>query len=207
MLSSLLLLLVLLLLPGVVLWFAWERSRSSLPPGKQGFPLVGETMQLISAYRTEHPDSFIDERMAMHGEVFTSHVFGETTVFSTDPDVNRNVLQKEGRLFQSSYPSSIGTLLGKYSVVIARGPYHKQVHSFTRSSFANQTVLRDRLLPDIDRLIRLNTVDAWKDSQTVILHEQAKKVDILYILCCFQQFGIGDSYERRGVSGFALFCR
>ncbi|KMZ60782.1 hypothetical protein ZOSMA_56G00130 [Zostera marina] len=171
-----LLLLVLLILPVAVIWFARKRSRLSLPPGKQGFPLVGETMQFISAYRSDHPNSFMDERMEMHGQVFTSHVFGETTVFSSDPDVNRHVLQKEGRLFQSSYPSSIGALLGKNSIVISRGPYHKQLHSFTLASFSNQTVLRDCLLSDIDRLIRQNTIDAWKDGQTVILHEQAKKM-------------------------------
>ncbi|KMZ60780.1 hypothetical protein ZOSMA_56G00110 [Zostera marina] len=167
--------LLLLILPVAVLWFARKRSRSSLPPGKQGFPLVGETMQFISAHRSEHPNSFMDERMEMHGQVFTSHVFGETTVFSSDPDVNRYVLQKEGQLFQSSYPSSISTLLGKNSVVIAKGPYHKQLHSFTHASFSNQTVLRDCLLSDIDRLIRQNMVNTWKDGQTLILHEQTKK--------------------------------
>lgn len=171
----LLLLLLILLLPVMVIWLGRDKSRN--PPGKQGFPLVGETLQFISAYRSGHPNSFIDERMKMHGQVFTSHVFGETTVFSADPDVNRHVLQKEGMLFPSSYPSSIGTLLGKYSIVTSRGSYHKQVHSLTLASFSNQTVLRDRLLPDIDRLIRRNTVDAWKDGQTVILHEQTKKVD------------------------------
>jgi cytochrome P450 family 90 subfamily A polypeptide 1 len=49
---------------------------------------------------------------------------------------------------------------------------HKKMHALTMS-FANSSIIRDHLLVDIDRLIRLN-LDSWSDR--VLLMEEAKKV-------------------------------
>jgi cytochrome P450 family 90 subfamily A polypeptide 1 len=137
-----------------------------------GLPFVGETLQLISAYKTENPEPFIDERVSRFGSLFTTHVFGEPTVFSVDPETNRFIMQNEGKLFECSYPGSISNLLGKHSLLLMKGSLHKRMHSLTMS-FANSSIIRDHLLVDIDRLIRLN-LDSWSDR--VLLMEEAKKV-------------------------------
>ncbi|GAV85596.1 p450 domain-containing protein [Cephalotus follicularis] len=146
--------------------------RLRLPPGNLGLPLVGETLQLISAYKTENPEPFIDERVNRFGTLFTTHVFGEPTVFSVDPETNRFILQNEGKLFDCSYPGSISNLLGKHSLLLMKGNLHKRMHSLTMS-FANSSIIRDHLLVDIDRLIRLN-LESWSDR--VFLMEEAKKI-------------------------------
>ncbi|KAL3653471.1 hypothetical protein CASFOL_003152 [Castilleja foliolosa] len=146
--------------------------RPRLPPGNLGLPFIGETLQLISAYKTENPEPFIDDRVSKYGAVFTTHVFGEATVFSADPDVNRFILQNEGRLFESSYPGSISNLLGRHSLLLMRGSLHRRMHSLTMS-FANSAIIRDHLLLDIDRLVRLN-MDSW--TGRVLLMEEAKKI-------------------------------
>ncbi|KAA8539585.1 hypothetical protein F0562_026277 [Nyssa sinensis] len=150
--------------------FALRKLR--LPPGNLGLPFVGETLQLISAYKTENPEPFIDERVARFGTLFTTHVFGEPTVFSADSETNRFILQNEGKLFESSYPSSISNLLGRHSLLLMRGSLHKRMHSLTMS-FANSSIIRDHLLIDIDRLVRLN-LESWSDR--VFLMEEAKKI-------------------------------
>ncbi|KAG8644888.1 cytochrome P450 90A1 [Manihot esculenta] len=149
-----------------------HRRRLRLPPGNLGLPFLGETLQLISAYKTENPEPFIDERVNRFGSLFTTHVFGEPTVFSVDPDTNRFILQNEGKLFESSYPSSISNLLGKHSLLLMKGSRHKRLHSLTMS-FANSSIIRDQLLVDIDRLVRFN-LDSWTDR--VFLMEEAKKI-------------------------------
>ncbi|CAI0415822.1 unnamed protein product [Linum tenue] len=146
--------------------------RHGLPPGSQGIPFVGETLQLISAYKTENPEPFIDERVGRYGPVFTTHVFGEPTVFSTDPDVNRLILHGEGKLVDVSYPGSISNLLGKHSLLLMKGSLHKRMHSLTMS-FSNPSILKDHLLFDIDRLVRRN-LRSWSDR--VLLMEEAKKI-------------------------------
>ncbi|KAF3433453.1 hypothetical protein FNV43_RR24555 [Rhamnella rubrinervis] len=151
---------------------ASRHRRLRLPPGNLGLPLIGETLQLISAYKTENPEPFIDERVKRFGPIFTTHVFGEPTVFSADPETNRFILQNEGKLFECSYPSSISNLLGKHSLLLMKGNLHKRMHSLTMS-FANSSIIRDHLLDDIDRLIRLN-MESWTDR--VFLMEEAKKI-------------------------------
>ncbi|KAJ8443895.1 hypothetical protein Cgig2_032719 [Carnegiea gigantea] len=163
------------LLPlAVLLLILHHRSRrtATLPPGHYGLPLIGETLHLISAYKSPNPEPFIDTRVARFGPVFTTHVFGEPTIFSADPDVNRFVLQNEGRLFECSYPGSISTLLGKHSLLLMKGSLHKRMHSLTMS-FANSAIIRDHLLKDIDRLIRFY-LDSW--TSRVFLMEEAKKI-------------------------------
>ncbi|KAI3988905.1 hypothetical protein MKX01_016476 [Papaver californicum] len=153
--------------------FRFNSSRKlQLPPGTLGLPFIGESLQIISAYKTENPEPFIDERVKRYGNVFTTHLFGKPTVFSTDPDVNRYILQNEGRLFESSYPSSITNLLGKHSLLIIKGNLHKKLHSLTMS-FANSSIIRDHLLVDVNRLVKLN-LNSWSDQ--VLLQDEAKKI-------------------------------
>ncbi|KAE9594322.1 hypothetical protein Lal_00001406 [Lupinus albus] len=146
--------------------------RLRLPPGSLGLPFVGETLQLISAYKSDNPEPFMDQRVNRYGSIFTTHVFGEPTVFSADPETNRFILLNEGKLFDCSYPGSISNLLGKHSLLLMKGTLHKRMHSLTMS-FANSSIIKDHLLVDIDRLIRLN-MDSWTDR--VLLMEEAKKI-------------------------------
>ncbi|XP_039061894.1 cytochrome P450 90A1-like isoform X2 [Hibiscus syriacus] len=155
-----------------LLFRASRIRRLRLPPGNLGLPFVGETLQLIAAYKTENPEPFIDERVSRYGSIFTTHVFGEPTVFSADPETNRFILQNEGKLFDCSYPGSISNLLGKHSLLLMKGRLHKRMHSLTMS-FANSSIIRDHLLVDIDRLVRLN-MDSWTDR--VFLMEESKKI-------------------------------
>ncbi|KAL2317131.1 hypothetical protein Fmac_031007 [Flemingia macrophylla] len=166
---------VLLLTMGGVLVFLQRRRRErrvGLPPGRMGLVLVGETLELVSAYRSENPEPFIDERVKRYGPIFKTHVLGEPTVFSTEPETNRFILMNEGKLFECSYPASISNLLGKHSLVLMKGSLHKRMHSLTMS-FANSAIIKDHLLLHIDRLIRLN-LDSW--SHRVLLLEEAKKI-------------------------------
>ncbi|KAE9465202.1 hypothetical protein C3L33_02883, partial [Rhododendron williamsianum] len=148
------------------------RRNLRLPPGTLGLPFLGETLHIIAAYKTSNPEPFIDDRVARFGPVFTTHVFGEPTVFSADPDTNRFILLNEGKLFESSYPGSISNLLGRHSLLLMKGSLHKRMHSLTMS-FANSSIIRDHLMVDIDRLVRLN-LESW--TGRVLLMEEAKKI-------------------------------
>ncbi|XP_020968958.1 cytochrome P450 90A1 isoform X2 [Arachis ipaensis] len=155
----------------LILLRRWRYRRLRLPPGSLGLPFIGETLQLISAYKSDNPEPFMDRRMNRYGPVFTTHVFGEPTVFLAEPEMNRFVLANEGKLFECSYPGSISNLLGKHSLLLMKGNLHKKMHSLTMS-FANSSIIKDHLLVDVDRLIRLN-LDSWSDR--VLLMEEAKK--------------------------------
>ncbi|KAJ4977615.1 hypothetical protein NE237_008395 [Protea cynaroides] len=163
-----------------------------LPPGNLGLPFVGESLQLISAYKSENPEPFIDDRVNRYGTLFTTHLFGEPTVFSADPEANRFVLQNEGKLFECSYPSSISNLLGRHSLLLMKGGLHKRMHSLTMS-FTNSTIIKDILLVDIDRLVRLN-LDSWTDQ--VFLQDEAKKITFELTVKQLMSFDPGEWTEK-----------
>lgn len=150
-----------------------RKQRPRLPPGSTGLPLIGETLRLISAYKTPNPEPFIDERVARHGGVFTTHIFGERTVFSADPAFNRLLLAAEGRAVSCSYPSSITTLLGARSLLLTRGAAHKRLHSLTLTRLGRPA--SPPLLAHIDRLV-LATMRQWEPAATVRLLDEAKKI-------------------------------
>ncbi|KAK4778377.1 hypothetical protein SAY87_018564 [Trapa incisa] len=178
--------LITLLFRLVMRWW-WGR----LPPGSLGLPLIGETLQLIAAYKTENPEPFIDDRVKRHGPVFTTHLFGEPTVFSTDPEVNRLILHNEGKLFEVSYPGSISNLLGRRSLLLMKGGLHKRMHSLTMS-FNSSATIRLHFLPHIDRLIRLN-LGSW--SGRVLLMEEAKKITFELTMKQLMSFDPGEWTE------------
>ncbi|RZS14938.1 hypothetical protein BHM03_00046694 [Ensete ventricosum] len=172
---------VLFVIAAVVVWKLERRRRRGwatgrLPPGSEGLPVVGETLQLIAAYKSENPEPFIDERVRRHGRLFTTHVFGERTVFSADPEFNRMVLGAEDRTVEGSYPSSLSTLLGTHSLVVMKGARHKRMHSLTLARLTSPTAIREaKLLLHIDRLVR-RTLDSWASSSLVLLLDEAKKI-------------------------------
>ena len=118
--------------------------------------------------------------------MFRTHLLGRPTVFSTDPEFNRFVLQGEGRLFASSYPASLRRLLGPNSLLLITddGPLHKQLHGLTWS-FTNSSALKDqhcRLMSDIHCHVR-SVLAAWPTHPHVIhIQDEAKKVLSLSLL-------------------------
>nr|CAB3489049.1 unnamed protein product [Digitaria exilis] len=152
-----------------------RRRSARLPPGTTGLPLIGETLRLISAYKTPNPEPFIDDRVARHGTgVFTTHVFGERTVFSADPAFNRLLLAAEGRAVHCSYPSSIATLLGPHSLLLTRGPAHKRLHSLTLTRLGRPA--SPPLMAHIDCLVLATMRDWGEPAATVRLLDEAKKI-------------------------------
>ncbi|WOK93573.1 Cytochrome P450 [Canna indica] len=167
---------LLFVVAAVVFWYWRRRRMGRLPPGSQGLPLLGESLRMVAAYKTEDPETFIDERVRRYGRVFTSHVFGERTVFSADQEFNRMVLFEEDRAVEASYPSSITTMLGESSLLLMRGARHKRMHALTLTRLTSPTAIRDAaLLPHIDRLVR-QTLGSWTASPRVVLLTQAKKI-------------------------------
>ncbi|XP_021748907.1 cytochrome P450 90A1-like [Chenopodium quinoa] len=155
-----------------LLFTLYRRRPNTLPPGKMGLPFIGETLQLISAFKSDNPEPFTDERVGRFGPIFLTHLFGEPTIYSVDPEVNRFILNNEGKLFESSYPSIIAYLHGEYSLLLMKGNLHKKMHSLT-VNFTKSALTRGRLLLDMDRLM-LFCMDSW--SPKLLLLEETKKV-------------------------------
>ncbi|KAK6798815.1 hypothetical protein RDI58_006518 [Solanum bulbocastanum] len=83
-----------------------------------GFPFVGEAFGFFTPHKSLSIGNFLQQRCSRYGKVFKSYIFGSPTIISCDLELNKFVLQKEGKLFQSSYPKPIRDILGEHSLMI-----------------------------------------------------------------------------------------
>lgn len=109
-----------------------------------------------------------------YGKIYRSNLFGEPTIVSADAGLNRFILQNEGRLFECSYPRSIGGILGKWSMLVLVGDMHRDMRSISLN-FLSHARLRTILLKDVERHT-LFVLDSWQQHSVFSAQDEAKKV-------------------------------
>ncbi|CAN1826304.1 Cytochrome P450 77A3 [Linum perenne] len=92
----------------ILFLFLWYRrsskSKSTLPPGPPGWPLVGNLLQVILSRR--HFIFFVREIRAKYGPIFTMKMGQRTLVIVTSPDLIHEALVQRGSAFASRPPDS-----------------------------------------------------------------------------------------------------
>ncbi|KAI0524262.1 hypothetical protein KFK09_003627 [Dendrobium nobile] len=177
-----LLLLLLLLLPlllATALHLARLRTRPDparpLPLGSLGWPFLGETIEFISAAYSPHPESFMNRRRLLYGNVFKSHIFGSPTIVSTDAEVSRFVLQSDAHAFVPSYPKSVSELMGESSILLINGSLQRRVHGLI-GAFFKSPQLKSQITTDMQFYVR-RSLATWPDTtQPILIQNQTKHI-------------------------------
>ncbi|XP_039137326.1 cytochrome P450 90B2 isoform X1 [Dioscorea cayenensis subsp. rotundata] len=150
-----------------------RRRRAKLPPGTSGYPFIGETFAYLKPHKATSIGHFMKQHMSRYGKIYRSNLFGEPTIVSADPGLNRFILQNEGRLFECSYPKSIGGILGKWSMLVLVGDMHRDMRMISLN-FMSSLRLRLFLLPEVERHTLL-VLNSWKEGSSFSAQEEAKK--------------------------------
>lgn len=86
-------------------------SYPNLPPGKVGFPLIGESLSFLSAGRQGHPEKFVIDRIGRFSScLFKTHIFGSPTAVVTGASGNRFLFTNENKLVVSWWPDSVNKI-------------------------------------------------------------------------------------------------
>ncbi|KAF2302075.1 hypothetical protein GH714_032346 [Hevea brasiliensis] len=133
-----------------------------------GFPLIGESLQLlIPSYSFDlHP--FIKKRIQRYGPIFRSNVAGRPIVFSADPELNHYILSQERRSVELWYLDAFSNLFvleGESRTSGATASIHKYIRSLFLTHFGSER-LKGKLLPLIEDLIRTN-LRSWSSQATI----------------------------------------
>ncbi|KAG9452246.1 hypothetical protein H6P81_005150 [Aristolochia fimbriata] len=124
-----------LVLKGVNGW-RYERvlgeKRRQLPPGDMGWPLIGNMLAFLWAFKTGKPDSFIGSFVKRFGRIgiYKTYMFGSPTILVTTPELCRQVLMEELR-FIPGWPKSTWELIGRKSFVGLSYEEHKWIRRLT----------------------------------------------------------------------------
>ncbi|OVA04504.1 Cytochrome P450 [Macleaya cordata] len=172
---ELLLLLSSTILALVLIYDLFKRKEKALklPPGNMGWPFIGETISYLKPYSATTVGDFMEQHISRYGKIYKSNLFGEPTIVSADAGLNRFILQNEGRLFECSYPRSIGGILGKWSMLVLVGDMHRDMRMISLN-FMSNTRLRTHLLQEVE-MHTLLVLGSWKENSVFSAQDEAKK--------------------------------
>ncbi|CAI9099011.1 OLC1v1035755C1 [Oldenlandia corymbosa var. corymbosa] len=83
-------------------------SAGRLPPGKTGFPVIGESYEFLSTGWKGYPEKFIFDRMTKYSsQVFRTHLLGEKAAVFCGATGNKFLFSNENKLVQAWWPKSV----------------------------------------------------------------------------------------------------
>ncbi|XP_057415043.1 cholesterol 22-monohydroxylase CYP90B51-like isoform X2 [Lotus japonicus] len=157
----------------IIIFMKRKKARLNLPPGKMGWPFLGETIGYLKPYSATTVGDFMEKHIARYGTIYKSKLFGEPAIVSADAELNRFILQNEGKLFECSYPRSIGGILGKWSMLVLVGDMHRDMRNISLN-FLSLARLKTHLLKEVEKHSLL-VLGSWKENCTFSAQDEAKK--------------------------------
>ncbi|KAH6829436.1 cytochrome P450 [Perilla frutescens var. hirtella] len=106
--------------------------RYQLPPGDLGWPLIGNMLSFLRAFKSPNPESFIANFVHRFGHtgLYKVHMFGNPSIIVTTPEACRRVLTDDDA-FKPGWPSSTFNLMGRKSFVGIFDEEHKWQRKLT----------------------------------------------------------------------------
>ncbi|KAF4365594.1 hypothetical protein F8388_007427 [Cannabis sativa] len=81
---------------------------TNLPPGKVGYPILGETIEFLSTGWKGHPEKFIFDRMTrFSSDIFKTSLLGEPAAVFCGSTCNKFLFSNENKLVTAWWPSSV----------------------------------------------------------------------------------------------------
>ncbi|XP_071498958.1 cytochrome P450 26A1-like [Diadema antillarum] len=112
-----------------------QTSTAPLPGGDFGWPIVGETLQVLF-----QGPAFYEKKFAKFGRVFKTHLFTNPTVRVYGPENIAKILQGENDIVTSRWPSSTRLVLGQYTLAMSQGEEHAFMRKRVFSAFCHSAL-------------------------------------------------------------------
>ncbi|KAJ4850974.1 hypothetical protein Tsubulata_044202 [Turnera subulata] len=137
-----------------------------LPPGSLGWPVIGETMELLRTGRDTNPEKFAMERVEKYGsQLFKTSVLGEKFIFFCGPAENKFLFSNENKMVISSWwPNSIKKLF-KSCLINAVGDEARMIKRILMNCL-NQEALK-RYIGRMDSLTQHHISTQWHGKEEV----------------------------------------
>ncbi|KAL1541427.1 beta-amyrin 28-monooxygenase [Salvia divinorum] len=175
-------LLVTFVLSSLQFLFHKSKSGAALPPGRTGWPVIGESLEFFSAGRKGHPEKFIFDRMAKYSpSVFRTHLLGERAAVFCGSAGNKFLFSNENKLVQSWWPSSV-----------------EKIFPSNRTSYKEESIKMRKMLPNflkpealhryigiMDHIARHHFADGWDNKKEVVVFPLAKSYTFRVACCLF----------------------
>ncbi|KAH1050903.1 hypothetical protein GYH30_021043 [Glycine max] len=183
----------------------------NLPPGRLGWPIVGETFDFMRTMNEGNVLRFIQERVEKYdARVFKTSMFGDPVVVFCGPAGNKFLFSNENKNVQVWWPSSVRKLL-RLSLVNKVGDEAKMVRRLLMS-FLNAETLRN-YLPKMDSIAQRHIDTYWEGKEQVFVYPIVQLYTFELACCLFLSIEDSDHISKlslkfdeflKGMIGFPL---
>ncbi|KAF3453481.1 hypothetical protein FNV43_RR03921 [Rhamnella rubrinervis] len=156
---------LLFLIPIFLILTRGRRSSKRYPPGSLGIPIVGQSIGLLRAMRSNTADKWLQHRVMKYGPVSKLSLFGKPTVFIYGQAANKFLFNSDSSTVSNQQTESIRMILGDRGIQELSGGDHKRVRDalllFLKPESLKQYVGK------MDEEIRKHLQMHWQDKQQV----------------------------------------
>lgn len=97
-------------------------------------------------------------------------------------ELTKWVYQQTNKWFSNAFPKSATDLMGKESILLARGNQHTRLRKLIAGPFSTEKLVG--FTGTVDKLAR-QTMDSWRTRDKIVILDEAKKVRVFLIVLVF----------------------
>ncbi|KAM0874106.1 hypothetical protein ACQ4PT_037600 [Festuca glaucescens] len=168
---------------------------ANLPPGSLGLPVIGQSLGLLRAMRSNTDDQWIRNRIDRYGPVSKLSLFGTPTVLIAGPAANKFVFFSSA--LTTRQPRSAQRILGENSILDLHGADHRRVRG-ALLEFLRPDMLK-MYVGKIDGEVRRHIEENWAGRATVTVMPLMKRMTFDIISALLFSLERGDA--RDALSG------
>ncbi|KAF9616608.1 hypothetical protein IFM89_030777 [Coptis chinensis] len=173
------------------------------PPGKTGWPFVGESLEFLNLGRKGTPEKFLEDRMQkFSSKVFKTSLFGESFAVLCGPAGNKFLFSNDNKLVTSWWPSSINKIFP--SSLQSSGNEESKKMRKMLPGFLKPEALH-RYISIMDTIAKQHVKTYWDDKKEVLVFDLAKSYT--FALACKLFMSIDDPIQlARFADPFSLLA-
>ncbi|MBE9063943.1 cytochrome P450 [cf. Phormidesmis sp. LEGE 11477] len=138
-----------------------------LPPGRFGFPLVGESFSYL-----RDPEGFILKRQQRHGNIFKTHLFGAPNVVLIGAEAVQFLFSNDGKKLEMTNTPNFEMLLGERSIGVQIGVAHQTLRRQLFKAFQPRTLERYAVTMES---VTQQDLKKWEQIGDLTWYEELKK--------------------------------
>nr|AFZ40057.1 cytochrome P450 [Ocimum basilicum] len=155
-----------------LLFYKTKPRSGSLPPGKTGWPVLGESLEFLPTGWKGHPEKFIFDRMAKYSsQIFRTHLLGEPAAVLCGSAGNKFLFSNENKLVQAWWPSSVDKIFPNVNPTSSKEEAIKMRKMLPQ--FMKPEALH-RYVGIMDHIARRHFADGWENKEEVVVFPLAK---------------------------------
>ncbi|OIT00497.1 PREDICTED: cytochrome P450 716B1-like [Nicotiana attenuata] len=189
---NIILTILLFLLPFFLLLVHRRRPSKRVPPGSHGLPIIGQSLGMLRAMRTNTAQKWLEERVQKYGLISKLSLFGKPTVFIYGQAANKFIFTSDDSVLSNQQTQSVKMILGERCLLELNGEDHKRVRD-ALVSFLKPGSLK-RYVGKMEEEVRIHLETYWKGEQIVKVLPLMKT--LTFDIICSLLFGLERGARR-----------